>query len=386
MKNLSRIYFLSAILLLLVGIALFSSFAAVSSQETPLTHVEIQNTLRNPPPANFTKVELIEALIELIKKRKVDKPLTDDREVDLRDAGAFGKVPQSLIDKVVETVRQNIKPTPSPTTPTPTPTPSPVTPTPSPTVALNSLGMEFVLIKAGSFMMGSPASEVLGTTPFNESRVAREEVQHRVTISRDFYMGTHEITQGQWKAIMGNNPSNFQKCGDKCPVELVSWYDVQQFISKLNSMGGGTYRLPTEAECEYAARGGKDGDPFGIGDGKNLSSNLANFQAEFPYGNGEPGIPIGGTVEVFSYKPNSWGLYNMHGNVREWCFDWFFEEYQKDKKTDPTGPVAPINGDLKVYRGGGFASPGHGVRSGNRERNTPSAKSSSVGFRLVKEN
>jgi formylglycine-generating enzyme len=321
-------------------------------------------------------------LVSQIKQRGVDKPLTADREELLRDAGAT--------DEIIVAIRQNSPklsgqietPTPitvsSPviTTPTPTPTAS-TNPDPKKTFVLktvkNTIGMEFVLIPAGTFTMGSPLTEV--------GRIDNE-IPHKVAITRDFYMGRYEVTQGHWTAVMGSNPSYYSKCGENCPVDSVSWEDAQLFIEKLNAMGMGTYRLPTEAEWEYAARGGKENEPFGVGDGKNLSSELANFRGDYPYGEGQKGVSLEKSVPVGSYQPNDWGLFDMHGNVREWCADWYSDYITSNQVIkDPKGPVV---GTERVYRGGGFTASGSYLRSAQRYRWTPTTRNASIGFRLVK--
>lgn len=394
MNKFSRIYVVSAILFL-AGFALLSfPLSTVKSQTKLVTYTEIITALGSKIPNSIykTKADIVKFLIKLVKESRVDKPLTADREDDLRQAGAT--------DDLISVIRQNSPPLPNSSgtsTPTPTPTLTPtITPTPTPTTTVpppvtttpvsatkptnlnfktdsNSLGMEFVQLPAGSFMMGSPPTE--------KGRNF-DETQHRVIISRDFYIGRHEITQGQWKEIMGTNPSWFKECGDNCPVESVSWNDVQEFIAKLNAKGMGTYRLPTEAEWEYAARVGKEGEPFGIGDGKNLSSDLANFRGEYPYGEAEKRDTINKTTPVGSYPPNAWGLYDMHGNVREWCSNWF-AEYVTSNPTikDPKGPVVGLD---RVYRGGSWDTGGHGTRSAYRYRRSPSERNEKIGFRLVK--
>src|SRR5205085_11701074 len=167
-------------------------------------------------------------------------------------------------------------------------------------------GVEFVWILAGSFMMGS------------ENGDSDEKPAHRVTISEGFYMGKYEVTQAQWQAVMGNNPSNFKGC-DNCPVEQVSWDDAVSFIAKLNAQNDGyTYRLPTEAEWEYACRAGTT-TAFAFGD--SLSSEQANFDGDYPYGGAPKGVYRQKTTSVGRFQPNAWGLYDMHGNVWEWCED-----------------------------------------------------------------
>jgi serine/threonine-protein kinase len=170
----------------------------------------------------------------------------------------------------------------------------------------NSIGMEMVYVPAGSFIMGS------------ENGDSDEKPMHRVTISSGFYMGRYEVTQAQWQAVMGTNPSDFKGC-DNCPVEQVSWDDAQEFIRQMNARGDGyTYRLPTEAEWEYACRAGTT-TAFAYGD--LLSSEQANFDGKHPYGGASKGVYRQKTTLVGSFQPNAFGLYDMHGNVWEWCQD-----------------------------------------------------------------
>jgi formylglycine-generating enzyme required for sulfatase activity len=173
----------------------------------------------------------------------------------------------------------------------------------------NSIGMTFVHIPSGTFMMGSPPDE--------PERYAGEK-QYEVTITKPFYMQTTEVTQGQWKRLMGNNPSRFEDCGDDCPVESMSWNDVQNFIEELNQIEDtNKYSLPTEAEWEYACRAGTTG-PFNTGNC--ISTDQANYDGRSRMMPGCPkGEYRGRTVKVGSFPPNAWGLYDMHGNVWEWC-------------------------------------------------------------------
>ena len=213
----------------------------------------------------------------------------------------------------------------------------------------NSIGMEFVKIPSGSFMMGSENGE------------SNEKPVHKVTISTDFYMGKYEVTQSQWQSVMGNNPSNF--IGDNLPVGNVSWDDAQEFIKKLNAKGEGTYRLPTEAEWEYAARSGTTGDYAG-----NLDA-----MAWYNKNSGNE------THEVGTKQANAWGLYDMHGNVWEWVQD--YESYQSGSVTDPTGASS---GSGRVLRGGGWNGGAVHVRSVNRDAYSPSTRLIFLGFRLVR--
>jgi len=230
----------------------------------------------------------------------------------------------------------------------------------------NSIGMKFVLIPDGTFMMGSPS---------NEPKRYKNERQHRVTVSRPFYMQTTEVTQKQWRAIMGNNPSYFK--GDNRPVERVSWNDAKEFIRKLNRKEGtNKYRLPTEAQWEYACRA-RTTTPFYTG--RCISTNQANYD-----GRPMPGCPKGRerreTTTVGSFPPNKWGLYDMHGNVAEWCHDWR-GDYLSGHVIDPTGPSS---GEVRVVRGGFWNVFAWNVRSALRYRDNPGSRNNAIGFRLIR--
>ncbi len=188
----------------------------------------------------------------------------------------------------------------------------------------NEIGMEFVLVPAGTFRMG-----VSGRG--NKDPFARPA--HEVTITRPFYIGRYEVTQAEWQAVMGINPSHFHLCGGRCPVENISWNDTQTFIEKLNDQAGADlYRLPTEAEWEYAARGGLEKvDRYGPV--KDIAWTRSN-------GGGQT-HPVGGKT------PNGYGLYDTLGNVAEWVGDWF-GSYTKEAQSDPTGPA---KGKFRVRRG-----------------------------------
>ncbi|MDR1921074.1 MAG: formylglycine-generating enzyme family protein [Candidatus Adiutrix sp.] len=219
----------------------------------------------------------------------------------------------------------------------------------------NSIGMEFVLIPAGEFMMGSPDGD---------EDADCDENQHRVTISRPFCLGKYEVTQAQWEAVMGNNPSEFE--GRNNPVENVSWDDVQEFINKLNQKeGGNKYRLPTEAEWEYAARAGTT-STYSFGDDAEALGRYAWY-----------GENSGGTTHPVGQKePNAWGLYDMHGNVWEWVQDWY-DDYSGSPATDPLGASS---GSSRVFRGGDNA---WSCRSAFRSGDTPDARYDYLGFRLA---
>ncbi len=219
----------------------------------------------------------------------------------------------------------------------------------------NTIGMEFVRIPAGTFRMGSDSAS-------NEGPV------HEVTISRAFYLGKHEVTQGQWEAVMGSNPSWFNGCGADCPVEQVSWEEAQAFIRALNEQEGvpGRYRLPTEAEWEYAARAGTAGDRYGELD------EIAWYS-----GNSE-----GRTHPAGRKAANAWGLHDMLGNVEEWVADWFAGDYYASSpRTDPQGPESGSN---RVLRGGGWHRSGRGCRASRRYNSSPGNRRDILGFRLLR--
>jgi formylglycine-generating enzyme required for sulfatase activity len=193
----------------------------------------------------------------------------------------------------------------------------------------NSIGMKFVLIPAGEFTMGSPE---------NEQGRDSNEPQHKVKITKPFYMQTTEVTQAQWKAVMGNNPSYFK--GNDLPVETVSWDDAQEFIKKLSAKEGVKYRLPTEAEWEYACRAGST-TKFYFGEDESKLDEYAWY-----HNNSD-----GKTHPVGQKKPNAWGLYDMHGNVWEWCQDWYGADYYKNSPAED--PQGPASAESRVLRGGG---------------------------------
>ena len=232
----------------------------------------------------------------------------------------------------------------------------------------NTLGMTFVKINAGTFWMGSPS---------DEADLDSDETRHQVTLTKGYYLQTTEVTQGQWKAVMGDNPSYFSSCGDDCPVERVSWNDVQDFISALNTMEGTTkYRLPTEAEWEYACRAGTT-TPFSFGNC--LSTSQANYDGNYPYTGCSSGTYRETPIAVGILGTNAWGLYDMHGNVWEWCSDWY-GSYSSSAVTDPTGPSSGAN---RVLRGGSWSYGAMGCRSAIRRDYDPDYRDWQFGFRLA---
>ena len=248
--------------------------------------------------------------------------------------------------------------------------------------------MKFVLIPAGSFTMGSPSSET--------NRDGDEGPQHQVTLTQDFYLGKYEVTQGEWESVMGSNPSRFKNCGKNCPVEQVSWSDITQvggFLDKLNqarvgcdisglptdstryrpdNVPAGCYRLPTEAEWEYSARAGTT-TMFSYGDDSSYSE-LGNYGW---YGDNSSSQ----THTVGGKSPNPWGLYDMHGNVWEWGYDWYgSNEYNNGSQTDPSGTPS---GSIRVKRGGSWGNGARGLRSAIRGDCGPGYRYGGLGFRLL---
>lgn len=223
----------------------------------------------------------------------------------------------------------------------------------------NSIGMEFALIPAGSFMMGADKNF--------ENASDDETPRHKVTIGKAFYLGKYEVTQAEWVAVMGHNPSKFK--GRDNPVEQVSWDDAQVFIRKLNQMEGtDKYRLPTEAEWEYAARAGSKA-AYCFGDD---AGELGRY-AWYGDNSGERPHPVG------KKEPNAWGLYDMHGNVYEWVRDWY-GDYRSSPAADPQGPSS---GSYRVFRGGSCHDSAWYCRSAYRYYFTPDSRYYGFGFRLA---
>jgi formylglycine-generating enzyme required for sulfatase activity len=233
----------------------------------------------------------------------------------------------------------------------------------------NSIGMKLVLIPKGTFMMG---------TPFEEEERRNVEVQHEVTISKDFYLGVYEVTQSQYEKVMGKNPSDFkgEKVGgqnDDLPVEQVSWNDAVEFSKRLSEIpeekkAGRVYRLPTEAEWEYACRAGSK-TAYSFDDEEGLLPEYGWFGRN----------SSDRTHTVGLREPNAWGLYDMHGNVWEWCSDWD-GDYPEGPITDPTGPK---RGTLRVIRGGGWDCRAVECRSASRARYEPSGRYCNFGLRVA---
>ncbi|MFP3869778.1 MAG: SUMF1/EgtB/PvdO family nonheme iron enzyme [Syntrophobacteria bacterium] len=248
---------------------------------------------------------------------------------------------------------------------------------PSATVYTNSIGMKFVAITPGTFTMGSPADE--------PGRSRDEGPRHQVTISRPFYLGTTEVTQGQWREVMGGNPSRFR--GKDLPVENVSWNDCREFIRRLNEREQTTrYRLPTEAEWEYACRAGSDArfcfgeeDTGTAAPGERLGSSSGDRQETLEDCSWYGDVARNRTHPVARKRPNPWGLYDMHGNVAEWCADW----YGTYPAADQTDPLGPPHGSRRVLRGGNYGCGPWSVRSARRQSAPPRSRSCRWGFRVA---
>ena len=247
--------------------------------------------------------------------------------------------------------------------------------------------LEMVLVPAGKFKMGFPKKELADLKvdwqetikKINKKELGKGELdgidlvmsfqgkQHEVTLTKPFYMGKYEVTQEQWESVMGKNPSDTK--GAKLPVTNVSWEDCQEFIKKLNAKTDGGYRLPTESEWEYACRAGTT-TAYSFGD--KITPKDANYYDS----------KIGKPVAVGSYKPNAFGLYDMHGNVWEWCEDWY-GDYPKGAVTDPKEPAT---GEYRVLRGGSFfITDFSNARSSVRNYDfTPSDRYNFFGFRLAR--
>ena len=222
----------------------------------------------------------------------------------------------------------------------------------------NGINIEMVKVEAGTFMMGA-TSEM-------QYPIDDEKPVHQVTLTNDYYMGKYEVTQALWQAVTGKNPSKFK--GDYLPVEMVSWDDCQEFIGKLNSMTGRMFRLPTEAEWEYAARGGKKSRGYQYSGSSNISD-----VAWYDGNSGSKTRPVG------TKQANELGIYDMSGNVYEWCLDWN-GSYVSTPLTNPTGAVSGV---LRACRGGSWSADTRHCRSSYRHYGRPGYRGSILGLRLV---
>ncbi len=252
-------------------------------------------------------------------------------------------------------------------------------------VLTNSIGMKLNLISAGEFLMGSPETEFGSDGKTHEA----DEKQHRVKIMKPFYLGVYSVTQAEYEKVMGTNPSYFSSKGagkDKVagidtrqfPVETVSWTEATEFCEKLSKTEGKKYRLPTEAEWEYACRAGTT-TPFFFGN--SLNGDKANCDGNFPYGSTTKGKYLERPTPVGSYPKNALELYDMSGNVYQWCGDWYDGDYYA---TSPANdPQGPNTGSYHVYRGGSWFRYAAYCRSADRGRSTPGNRDFYLGFRVA---
>jgi formylglycine-generating enzyme len=256
---------------------------------------------------------------------------------------------------------------------------------------VNSVGMRFALVPAGRYLMGSPPREK-GRKP--------DETQHEVEITKAFYLGVFQVTQAQWRAVMrrgrewafsagGENARRVETLDTQdFPAERLRFEDVQKFLKKLNGLKaeqtpGWEYRLPSEAEWEYACRGaGISKEPFLFkAPSATLHSSHVNYDGNYPYGGKKKGPYLARTCPVGSYAPNPLGIYDMHGNVWEWCSDWYAGGYyKKSRRRDPLGPTT---GSDHVIRGGSWDSVADSCRAANRRKESLAYRNSVLGFRVA---
>jgi len=243
---------------------------------------------------------------------------------------------------------------------------------------VNPVGMKFIRIEAGEFMMGSPVVEGRGTIR------GEDEILHRVRISRPFLLGATEVTQGQWEKVMGTRPwagRRFVREGENYPAVYVTWQDCTDFCTRLGRDGKATYRLPTEAEWEYACRAGTQGAfSFDLKRVKE-SKRLKHYAAFGGFGLGPeekhaPPVPA-------ASEPNPWGLYDMHGSLWEWCRDWYGPYRVGEGKKPVTDPGGPATGEMRLARGGSWFNEIIHCRCAGRLPLPPEAAKDSLGFRVV---
>lgn len=236
-----------------------------------------------------------------------------------------------------------------------------------PKVFTNSVGMTFIYVPPGTFAMGSPPDE-LGRD--------LDETLHKVTLTKGFYLQNTEVTQSQWKVVMGENPAMLKN--DDRPVENVSWSDALTFIRTLNQIENtSAYRLPTEAEWEYACRAGAQ---TSFPTGPSLSTDQANFDGNHPYNGYDKGVFRRRTVKAGAFPANDWGFNDMSGNVWEWCQD-YYGRYSSAVESNPTGPAS---GTFRVMRGGSWFYDIQSCRCASRCKAYASKRSIMIGFRVAK--
>jgi formylglycine-generating enzyme required for sulfatase activity len=228
--------------------------------------------------------------------------------------------------------------------------------------------MEFVRIPRGSFLMGAPEGE--------KDAAFDETPQHRVEITSDFYLGKYAVTQAEYRGVTGQSRSHFK--GDRLPVESLSWDEAVKFCELLSSRTQRKVELPSEAMWEYACRSGTT-TPFHFG--SKLNGDLANCDGDYPYGTDVKGAYKNATVAVGSYLPNPWGLYDMHGNVWEWCQDYYGPYDKVDGAADPVRLIKQSN-ECRVLRGGSWSSLARYCRAAYRRWSSPDSRNHNLGFRV----
>lgn len=230
-------------------------------------------------------------------------------------------------------------------------------------------GIDFIKVEPGCFIMGSPLTE--------KERVDGEK-QHKVCLTKPFLLGKYEVTQGQWEAVMGKNPAHFKQCGSRCPIESISGEDIEAFIKIIRIKTGLQFRLPSEAEWEYAARAGTT-TIFSFGD--NINTSQVNYDGDHPYIGKATGRDRKTPLAVGSLPANSWGFHDMHGNVWEFVRDWHRLDYYKNSPRD--NPKGPEKGSFHVRRGGSWRFGARFCRSAYRGRFRQNSISTLMGFRLA---
>jgi formylglycine-generating enzyme required for sulfatase activity len=251
----------------------------------------------------------------------------------------------------------------------------------------HTVSLDMMLIPSGTFLMGSPEDEIDSATPTLHERNPNQSPQHFVSVS-SFCMGKYPITQAQWRVVanfppveLEFNPEPSHFSGDDRPVEQISWFDAQEFCARLSNFTNREYRLPTEAEWEYSCRA-ETTTPFHFGE--TITTDLANYHGEDYYGRGSLGIYREETTSVGTFPPNIFGLYDMHGNVLEWCLDF----YHKDHKGAPTDGSAWIDPDTtnvdRIMRGGAWNTFPQYCCSASRAHSIPNlSRASNHGFRIA---
>ncbi len=336
---------LALILLTILSVILAAQIVSAQEDEKkPLNFSVVEKALRSTKTTAAAKNAL---LIEGVNTRKITFWLTAENEKKLRAWGANAAL--------IEAVRQNQQPM--------YPMIQKDLKMDKPIEVKNSIGIEFVLIPTGEFAMGLGKNE-------KDARVYDGTFPHNVKIKREFYLGKFEVTQAQWKLLMGKNPSNFQDCGTECPVENISWNDAQAFIKKLNEKNDGYhYRLPSEAEWEYAARATTE-TKYYWGD----DPDRKNWQYYAHYSQFLP-------AKIGSYLPNAFGLYDMSGNVWEMCEDVWRRDFKN--VNDDSAPNTEGDAERRVVKGGGWGQSFDELRTSRRNDISLDDPNYGRGFRLL---